>query len=99
MVTVALVGNDGHSVSVPVQLARYSKTITAAIAPFIDEGSDEVVTFSFPPSIPASQAVLDEVVRYMSFKHQWDGKWDVPRFDLKIDILHDLTIVADYLDI
>ena len=106
MVTVALVGNDGHRVSVPMKLASYSKTISAVLAPYLDPAENtsndnmhEEVTFTFPSTIPANQAVLDEVVRYMAFKQKWEGDPDSPRFDIKLDILHDLTIVADYLDI
>lgn len=99
-ITVALVGNDGHTVRVPQELASYSRTISAALhGPQDSLEHDQVVTFSFPHSIPATQPVLDEVVRYMQFKKQWDGRADAPRFDLQVDILHDLTIVADYLDI
>jgi hypothetical protein len=91
--TISLISSDGHRMAVPVELARYSKTISAAL-----EANDVIAAFQFPPGI-ATGAILDEIVRYMKYRKEYEGRLDAPKYDIPENVVRDLTLAADYLDI
>lgn len=86
---------DEHQIQIPETLARYSKTISALLDS--NEGQQDV-TFSFPAGL-ASIKLVEEIVRYMRYRREYDGKLDAPKYDIDHNVLRDLTLLADYLDI
>lgn len=94
---VTLISHDGHSVAVPLELARYSRTI-CALLDSQSGGGEQPTTVHFPPG-PITARTLQEAVRYMRFRREWEGRPDAPRYEIDPDIVRDLTLAADYLDL
>lgn len=91
--SITLISSDGHEVMVSVELARYSKTINAAL-----NSNHFLTVFQFPPGM-ATLPVLSEIVRYMNYRKEYEGRLDAPQFEIPPDIVRDLTLAADFLDI